>query len=255
MRETLPSWRLLNNEMNKLRDLKYLLVICFYVLLLLAFLSIDSENLIIGYDFICLFTILFIVDFLTGIVHFFLDYYPLKTEIIPIYNYRGDRKTERFNYLKKEAFRNYNIIDKISYNFKIHHNKPMHLSKKIYTHLCFETIVPSLLLVCIVFLLKPNQSDLKLILSSTALFICNIQYIHTCVHGRETFVFVRSLITWAQKYHIIYPFKIHAEHHKYISANFCLLTGWGNVVLNPIIKIVLQKTNIRERSGLFLSKY
>jgi hypothetical protein len=84
----------------------------------------------------------------------------------------------------------------------------------------------------------PAEGALTLLLA--AFLVANIQFTHSCVHDTERSVYVKAMVHCLQKLRVMYSIEAHMYHHRYGISNFCLLTGWADLVLNPAFDFLLK---------------
>lgn len=197
---------------------------------------------------------IFVADFLSGVLHLCLDYYPLNTKagMDKIYFYVGDRATQSFLQLKQEVMRRASLVDMLSYDFKIHHCKAKKMNQKTYPVLMLETVLPALALTLLgIFLPQPWGVCLLV----TGFFVAQIQFVHACVHDTPRSVFWKRVIQKLQQLGVMYSLAEHGAHHRDGQANFCLITGWANRLLNPICLWLFQKQIIQREFWEQLRRY
>lgn len=182
---------------------------------------------------------IFLADVISGLLHVFLDYFPLnrKAGIDRLYFFSGRRDTAEFRDLKSAVFAQCSVTDKISYNFKIHHLKPKYMNRKSYSFQVLDTVVPAGVLALLSFLLPPAAALCAIVVS---FFVANTQFIHACIHDTDKSVIWKKVVQAMQRMHIVYSFAAHMEHHRYGQTNFCLITGWGNIVVNPLSALLFR---------------
>lgn len=181
----------------------------------------------------------FLADLLSGIIHVYLDYvpFPAGAGIERVYFYVGPRDTREYLDFKASVFRGRPLIDRLSFSFKIHHWKPKAMNRKTYAEHALETIGPAFPIALLAFVLPPSAA---LGTAVTAFLVANIQFIHACIHDTPRSVWWKKIVRALQRVHIIYSFETHMIHHRDGQKNFCLITGWANVVLNPLCALLFR---------------
>jgi hypothetical protein len=77
---------------------------------------------------------------------------------------------------------------------------------------------------------------------SLACFIALTQVTHYYAHRRSTSPLVHRIVRGLQIARVIVPPQAHARHHQPPhSRDFCLLSGWNNFWLNPLIALFDRK--------------
>jgi hypothetical protein len=164
---------------------------------------------------------LYIADFLTGMIHIFLD------------NYNRNNK----------------YIKPIAKNFQEHHQTPEHILKKSILELLLETSlygIPIFFnLINLIFyktLKYKNILKLCILMQITYVISSHLSQIthmlaHKIIHitkkDKNTIPF--KVLNILQSYHIILNPKIHKIHHEKIDRNFPILNGWSNSLINSLL--------------------
>lgn len=213
----------------------------FYALLLVAIATIDYRALTVPWLLLILPLSIFIADFLSGVVHLFLDYYPIneKAGFDRLYVYPGDRGSEEFLALRRQVHAHpaTRLIDHLAYTFKIHHDRPRAMNRKSYAEHVFETVAPAAVVLAGAFVAPPAVA---LTLAIAAFLVANVQFIHACVHDTHRSRFWKAVVHRLQAWRVMYSTRAHGIHHRDGVSNFCLVTGWANVLLNPLFALLLR---------------
>jgi hypothetical protein len=188
---------------------------------------------------------IFLADLLSGIIHVYLDYvpFPAGAGIERVYFYVGPRDTREYLDFKAQVFRGRPLIDRLSFSFKIHHWKPKAMNRKTYAEHALETIAPAFPIALLAFVLPPSAA---LGAAVTAFLVANIQFIHACIHDTPRSVFWKKAVRLLQRLRVIYSFETHMEHHRHGQKNFCLITGWANVALNPLCALLFRRGVLKQ---------
>lgn len=213
----------------------------FHVLLAVGLASVDYRELGLLTLPLILLAAIFLADLLSGIVHIWLDYYPVNTVagFDHLLDYAGDRNSAEYQALRQAAWSHPTTspIDRLAFNFKTHHQRPRAMNRKTYAEHMLETVTPAIGLV-LATLALPAAIALTLLI--TAFLVANIQFVHACVHDTHRSVYLKRVIRALQRARIVYPLAVHTHHHRYGISNFCLITGWANIVLNPLFALLLK---------------
>lgn len=213
----------------------------FYALLGVALLQVDYAAIPPIALAVSIPLALFLADFLSGLVHVFLDYYPIngKAGFDRMYVYSGKRNSDEFKALRRAVYAHPDarLIDHLAYSFKIHHDRPRAMNRKIYPVHVFETVIPASVVVLLSFAAPPA---IAFTLAVAGFLVANVQFIHACVHDTPRSRVWKPVIHRLQRWHVMYSARTHGIHHREGVSNFCLVTGWANPLLNPLFRLMLH---------------
>jgi hypothetical protein len=224
-------------------DHAYLL---FYLLLAGALVSLDWSSLNLPMVILVLLGSALLADFLSGIWHLFIDFYPLNHHkgVDRVFFYKGDRNSEEFLRLSADTFAQISWLDRLSYKFKIHHVKPMAVAKYGFNQVFLDNAVfafiPLLLVIADRLFLQGIPAGIALALLLMGFFFANIEFIHSCVHQSPRFPRGRKIIRFFQQLRLIYPTEVHTSHHRGDGVGFCFITGHANFLVNRICGLLLR---------------
>lgn len=225
--------------MNRLANA---LCIALYALLAVSLVRIDWQGIAPLAVVPLILVGIFIADLFSGVLHVYLDYLPLNARVGLDKLYFTPRGAEDFAALKHDVFARCSPVDKISYNFKIHHLKPRYMNRKSYALQVLDTTPPAFVL-ALASLCLPATASLAAVVVS--FFIANTQFIHACIHDTDKSVFWKGVVRTLQRVGVIYSLETHMIHHRDGRENFCLITGWANFVLNPICRVLMRADVIK----------
>lgn len=188
-------------------------------------------------------------DFISGLVHLYIDYCPLNydKEFDRLYDYSGDRTSREFVDMKAGIVSKASWFDHTVYSFKIHHRNAASNLGFPYRDFFIQTVTPCMILlfcslfVSWVFPVHPGFSYLAffdVVLSVAAL---HSDHIHVCAHGSKAMPWGVKAVRFLQKYKLIYSAKTHGLHHKDGLTGFCFVTGHTDFLVNWICKKLLER--------------
>lgn len=186
-------------------------------------------------------------DFLSGLIHLYIDYRPLNFAkgMDRLYDYTGDRGSREFIELKAEIMRDASWFDHAVYSFKIHHRNASSNRDKPYRDFFTEFVaLASILLFCSLFVSwvfpsSPWSAYLAFFDVIVSVAALHADHIHVCVHGSRSMPWGTKVVKWLQKYRLIYSYQTHALHHKDGKSGFCFVTGHANFAVNWICRQLL----------------
>ena len=191
---------------------------CIYLLLFTYSLSFNQINILTMIQF---FLSYLLTDFISGIVHLYLDNSNIKFD--------------------------YSLTDYYRTGFEIHHTFPtwQWLIDPEYKPQ-YEMLT---LFVPMLFLLYINiLSFNSIFITFITLFSLLMQYFHysahAFIHGKK----IPTIIRFLQKYNVIISPETHRIHHIYFDRNYTILNGWTNFIFNKFT------INNKDKIELFIKK-
>jgi len=186
-----------------------------YELGYLAIMSYAYPVYFIDYTNLSIFNLLqliYISDFVSGLLHIFLD------------DYKGENP-----YIKPHAL-----------GFQNHHKNPKEFTERpIFT--VFTETGQSVLLFNI--LNSYFLSFYFLIFTGLINIVQLSHYQAHCINHNTFSKPVSDVFIFLQKYGLILSTDSHSKHHQTYDNNFCILTGWANPLLNRYYKLAKSPEN------------
>lgn len=181
---------------------------------------------------------IYVADVLSGILHFFLDYRRTKPKsgLRELYFYKGDKNSSEYLIQKQSVMKHVSPLEKIVFDFKVHHLSPSALGRRSFLHLLLPSIYAFGLPSVVVMLTLQGMSWLPPLVGMfiwvvTGALILS-QYAHSCAHKRQ----VPKVALYLQKMGLFMTAKQHRSHHADLGVDFCIINGWGNAVVNRIFR-------------------
>jgi Lipid desaturase domain len=198
---------------------------------------------------------LFIADFISGLVHLYIDYQPLNYAkgYNRLYFYPGDRGSEEFARHKRQIAEDSSLLDMEVYHFKIHHRNISPYLLNPYRFFFYETIAPAtaLLAAALVYSAAPDQGSQAAHLSFGLLIVSvavlHTNHIHAWVHGSRTMPWGVACVRLIQRLRLMYSNQTHARHHRWGESGFCFIVGHANFLVDAICRLLLRQGVIHKR--------
>lgn len=228
------------------------LIIIYYSIFAAGLYLISWESFSFLSFLIALYVGLFLADFISGLVHLYIDYRPLNREkgYDKLFWYQGKRSSNEFLLLKEEIAANSSFFDLTVYNFKIHHREARSNIDRPYGFFFVQTVLPASLFILVsisISLFNPGHpllshlAFIELVISIGAL---HADHIHVWVHGSTAMPLGRKAAHLMQKARLIYSLKTHGAHHKDGDSGFCFVIGHANWLVNWICRQLLARGTI-----------
>lgn len=190
-------------------------------------------------DFVfSLFASMYLADFISGIVHLYLDYSEIKDMELRLHLESTIPDVHRFK--KTSKFKNASPNDQYLWNFHVHHDAP-YPSCDSNSELFLQILRP-LSVPFIGVLLGMHCEMIPILLGRILLLSFCLgsitQFTHFLAHARSRGLVDSHVIKCLQDWHIILHPDVHRVHHEEFDCNFCILNGWANPLVNGIRKLL-----------------
>lgn len=223
------------------------LIVAYFLLTAFALYCVDWHYFSWLSFILALYAGLWAADFISGLIHLYIDYRPLNYArgIDRLYDYQGDRGSREFIEMKAEIMQHANWFDHVVYAFKIHHRNASSNRDKPYRDFFTEFVaLASILLLCSLFVswifpASPWSAYLAFFDVIVSMAALHADHIHVCAHGSTSMPWGTKAVKWLQKYHLIYSYQTHALHHKDGKSGFCFVTGHANFAVDWICRRLL----------------
>lgn len=224
-------------------------IVVYYMIALMALYAVEWQHFSWMPFLIVLYVGLWMADFLSGLVHLYIDYRPLNYEagFDRIYDYAGPRDTEEFLTMKAEVVRKAFWFDHLVYTFKIHHRHAHSNRDKPYRDFFWEFALPASLFlfgslaVSLRHSGEPWAAYLAVIFVIISIGSLHADTIHVWVHGSRSMPLGSKVVRFLQKYRLIYSYRTHALHHRDGVSGFCFVIGHANFAVDWICRMLLKR--------------
>lgn len=222
--------------------------------LFLASLAGNAVATVLGFTWLSVLGLLagwYLADFASGTVHMLFDYRPCPPgkRLDTLYFYEGSRESDAYQALLRERMTAVSAFDRLVYDFKNHHPRPMALGRRpvwrlIGSSVLLAALPMSLLLNLAVVLLAVPGWVVALLL---ALIVGGAfaQYFHGSLHRERN----PALIGWMRRAHLLMTPAAHQRHHVSLQRDFATNCGWSNPVINAAFR-ALRSRGYLDDAGL-----
>lgn len=180
-------------------------------------------------------TSIYLADFISGIVHLYLDYKEIQDASLRLHSEDTMLKIQHFQ-ATSTVFKSASKNDQFLWNFHSHHDVP-YPSCDSKTELFLQILRPlSLPMIIVIILLKKSMvsSEVGGVLLMSFILGSLTQFTHFLAHARSRGLVKSSALKLMQDYHIILHPDTHRVHHTEFDCNFCIFNGWANPLVNRI---------------------
>jgi hypothetical protein len=232
------------------------IVILFYMVAAALLLLVSFENLsLVILAAIVLLGVL-AADFFSGVLHMMLDYFPLPRDkrLAELYQLRLGGVTPEYMQLSSEVLPNLSFLQVHAFKAKIHHSFVDSMRHKTYVKTCMDGVAFAAIPLGISTALHffgVHQYTIQLPLLVGAVLFLNAQFFHAFAHLTPQFGNrVLRLMKILQKLGIANSSRGHVLHHKQVDQKFCMITGWANVVVDPLFKLLINMGVLKRGDAL-----
>ena len=193
----------------------------------------------------------YLADLMSGLVHMYMDYLPCTpgNGMAELFFYEGSRASDDYAALRDAVFARVNPLERVLYDFKVHHPRPESLGRRtliyqVKSTVFFATLPFSLGLniACLLWRV-PNWLVLGAIVAMTAGTLS--QYFHGSLHREHN----PWIITFLRKLGLLMTPEAHAKHHATLQRDFATINGWSNPVVNILFRFLMRR-DLLNASGL-----
>lgn len=209
-----------------------LFVICVAVDLALADWSLDwriAPALLIGW---------YLADLASGVVHMVMDYLPCPKGVglDRLFFYRGARDSADYGALRRDVMARIGPIDRLLFDFKIHHPRPGALGRRsLYQQVGSTIRFIGLPIAAVAALLAIAVAVPGFVMVALVVFLLGgvlSQYFHGSLHRTENPRFIAAL----RHVGLLMTPARHDVHHRSLQQDFSTINGWSNPLLNVVFR-------------------
>jgi len=178
----------------------------------------------------------YVADLMSGLVHMYMDYRPCPPgkRLDELYFYAGSRASPEYEALLREVMRGVSPLDRLVYDFKNHHPRPLALGRRHLWRLIGSTVV----LATLPLSLALNVAALTLPMPGWAMagFVALLiggafaQYFHSTLHRDDNPWIVRVM----RRIGGLMTPEAHQLHHDTLQRDFATNCGWSNPLVNRV---------------------
>lgn len=178
----------------------------------------------------------YLADFASGLIHMYMDYRPCaeSSRLDELFFYEGHRGSPHYKALHREIMAKLSFFERLVFDFKIHHPRPLTLGRRDLLAQVWATIavltLPVSLLLNLAWAILPVPSWF-MAGAVTALIAGTLsQYFHGTLHRQVN----PLIIPVMRRLRLLITVEAHALHHATLDRDFATINGWSNPVLNLV---------------------
>lgn len=185
----------------------------------------------------------YLADLASGAIHMYMDYRPCRpgNGLGELYFYEGSRVSDDYQAKFRTAMARIGPIERLVFDFKNHHPRPMalgrrNLGRQINSTILFGTLPFSLLLNAATLLLSlPGW-----LVTAAIVFLIGgtfAQYFHGSLHRDDNPWFVGAM----RRLGLLMTPAAHEKHHATLQQDFSTNCGWSNPLLNRLFTALRRR--------------
>ena len=202
-------------------------------------LALNAVAMVAGFSFTSILGLVvgwYLADLASGVVHMLFDYRPCPPgkRLNELFFYTGSRESEDYLALVRDRMASVSAFDRLVYDFKNHHPRPMALGRRPVWRLIGSSVVlaalPMSLLLNIAAWVLPVPG--WLVATALALIVGGAfaQYFHGSLHRDDN----PALIGWMRRLRLLMSPQAHQLHHDTLQRDFATNCGWSNPLINRV---------------------
>lgn len=193
----------------------------------------------------------YLADLASGLVHMTMDYRPCPPgrRKADLYFYEGSRESAEYQAMLRERMSKVSPLDRLVYDFKNHHPRPLALGRRSLWRQIGSTVViaalPLSLALNAAMALCPVPGWLRAGAFATIVGGAFAQYFHGTLHRDHNPWFVEAM----RRVGLLMTPKAHQLHHDTLQRDFATNCGWSNPLINRLFN-ALRARGYLDDAGL-----
>jgi hypothetical protein len=193
----------------------------------------------------------YVADFMSGVIHMYMDYRPCPSgkRLNDLFFYEGSRESPEYLTLLRERMTAINPFERLVYDFKNHHPRPLALGRRSLWRLIGSTIIvaalPLSLLLNVLAFVAPLPGWVMAGFIAVLIGGGFAQYFHGSLHREHNPWIVVAL----RKVGLLMTPAAHQKHHDTLKRDFSTNCGWSNPLVNQVFRVARARGYLDD-SGL-----
>ena len=227
---------------------------CFVMGIFIASVAVNVLTLALNFTPWSIFGLLagwYLADLASGLVHMLLDYRPCPPgmRLNDLYFYSGSRESDEYLTMVRERMANVSPFDRLVYDFKNHHPRPMALGRRPVWRLIGSSVLlaalPLSILLNVAAWLWPVPGWLVAMGLALILGGAFAQYFHGSLHRERN----PPVVRWMRRCGLLMTPEAHQLHHDTLQRDFATNSGWSNPLINRLF-VALRSRGYLKDEGL-----
>jgi len=193
----------------------------------------------------------YLADLASGLVHMYMDYRPCPPgrRLNDLFFYTGSRESAEYQGMLRERMASINAFERLVYDFKNHHPRPLALGRRSLWRLIGSTLIvaglPLSLALNLSWLVWPLPAGLAAVLFAFTIGASFAQLFHASLHREHN----PPPIDLMRRLGLLMTPEAHQLHHDTLRQDFATNCGWSNPLVNRCFAELRQRGYLDD-SGL-----
>jgi len=193
----------------------------------------------------------YLADLASGLVHMYMDYRPCPPgkRLNDLFFYTGSRESAEYQGMLAERMTSINAFERLVYDFKNHHPRPLALGRRSLWRLIGSTLIvgglPLSLALNLSFVLWPLPAGLAAAVFAFTVGASFAQLFHASLHREHN----PPPIDLMRRLGLLMTPAAHQLHHDTLKQDFATNCGWSNPLVNRAFR-ALRARGYLEDEGL-----
>lgn len=193
----------------------------------------------------------YLADLTSGLVHMYMDYRPCPPgkRLNDLFFYTGSRESAEYQTMLRERMTAINPFERLVYDFKNHHPRPLALGRRSLWRLIGSTLIvaglPLSLVLNLSWAVQPLPAGMTAALFAFTIGASFAQLFHASLHRDHN----PPPIDLMRRLGLLMTPAAHQLHHDTLRQDFATNCGWSNPLVNRCFAL-LRRRGYLEDSGL-----
>lgn len=190
-------------------------------------------------------------DLASGVVHMYMDYRPCPPgkRLNDLFFYTGSRESDEYQAMLRERMGSINAFERLVYDFKNHHPRPLALGRRSLWRLIGSTLIvaglPLSLALNLSWLVLPLPAGLAAAVFAFTVGASFAQLFHASLHRDHNPLPIDLL----RRLGLLMTPAAHQLHHDTLRQDFATNCGWSNPLVNRLFA-ALRRRGYLDDAGL-----
>lgn len=193
----------------------------------------------------------YLADLASGLVHMYMDYRPCPPgkRLNDLFYYTGSRESDEYQAMLRERMGAINAFERLVYDFKNHHPRPLALGRRSLWRLIGSTLIvaglPLSLALNLSWAVWPLPAGLAAAIVAFTVGASFAQLFHASLHREHN----PPPIGLMRRVGLLMTPAAHQLHHDTLKQDFATNCGWSNPLVNRLFA-ALRRRGYLDDSGL-----
>lgn len=185
----------------------------------------------------------YVADLASGLVHMYMDYRPCPPgkRLNDLFFYTGSRESDEYQTMLRERMASINAFERLVYDFKNHHPRPLALGRRGLWRLIGSTLIvaglPLSLALNLSWVVWPLPAGLAAAVFAFTVGASFAQLFHASLHRDHN----PPPIDLMRRLGVLMTPAAHQLHHDTLKQDFATNCGWSNPLVNRVFALLRER--------------